>query len=84
MKRLCGRTSHSCVYSSREQGALSFIGGGDSNSGGGRCYCCSVGRLIGPISRDTAILSLRYPISRDNFEGRLALPQNGAIPRRGT
>ena len=36
--------------------------------------------LSGPISRDTAILSLRYPISRDAFSGRLALPQNGAIP----
>ena len=36
--------------------------------------------LSGPISRDTAILSLRYPISRDTFSGRLALPQNGAIP----
>ena len=36
--------------------------------------------LSGPISRDTAILSLRYPISRDTFLGRLALPQNGAIP----
>ena len=37
-------------------------------------------RLSGPISRDTAILSLRYHISRDTFSGRLALPQNGAIP----
>ena len=36
--------------------------------------------LSDPISRDTAILSLRYPISRDTFSGRLALPQNGAIP----
>ena len=36
--------------------------------------------LSGPISRDTAILSLRYPVSRDTFSGRLALPQNGAIP----
>ena len=35
--------------------------------------------LSGPISRDIAILSLRYPISRDTFSGRLALPQNGAI-----
>ena len=30
--------------------------------------------LSGPISRDTAILSLRYPISRDTFSGRLAAP----------
>ena len=37
-------------------------------------------QLSGPISRDTAILSLRYPISRDTFSGRVALPQNGAIP----
>ena len=36
--------------------------------------------LSGPISRDIAVLSLRYPISRDTFQGRLALPQNGAIP----
>ena len=36
--------------------------------------------LSGPISRDTAILSLRYPISRDTFSGNLALPHNGAIP----
>ena len=38
-------------------------------------------KLSGPISRDIAILSLRYPISRDTFSGRLALPQNCAIPR---
>ena len=36
--------------------------------------------LSGPISRNAAILSLRYPISRDTFSGRLALPQNGGIP----
>ena len=36
--------------------------------------------LSGPIFRDTAILSLRYPISRDTFSGRLGLPKNGAIP----
>ena len=40
--------------------------------------------LSGPISRDSAILSLRYPISRDTFSGRLALPRNGAIPPLGT
>ena len=32
--------------------------------------------LRGPISYDIAMLSLRYPY----FKGRLALPQNGAIP----
>ena len=37
-------------------------------------------RLSGPISHDIAILSLRYPISRDAFSGRLGAPQNGAIP----
>ena len=37
-------------------------------------------RLSGPISRDIAILSLRYLISCDTFSGRLALPPNGAIP----
>ena len=42
--------------------------------------CAPNKNLSGPISRDTAILSLRYPISRDTFLGRLALPQNGAIP----
>ena len=36
--------------------------------------------LSGPISPDIAILSLRYPISRDTSSGRLALPQNGMIP----
>ena len=41
-------------------------------------------KLSGPISRDTAILWLRYPISHDAFSGRLALPQNGAIPPLGT
>ena len=40
--------------------------------------------LSGPISRDTAILSLRYPTSRDTFSGKLALPQNGEIPSLGT
>ena len=35
--------------------------------------------LSGPISRDIAILSLRCPILRDTFSGRLAAPQNGAI-----
>ena len=39
-------------------------------------YC----QLSGPISRDTAILSLRYPISRNTSQGRSALSQNGAIP----
>ena len=34
----------------------------------------------GPISRDTAILSLRYPLSRDTFSAIPALPQQGAIP----
>ena len=32
--------------------------------------------LGGPISRDTAILSLRYPISRDTFSRMLAAPPN--------
>ena len=41
-------------------------------------------RPSGPILRDTAILPLRHPTSRDNFEGRLALTQNGAIPPLGT
>ena len=31
--------------------------------------------LSGPISRDTAILLLRYPISRDTFQARSAVPQ---------
>ena len=33
-----------------------------------------------PISRDIAMLSLQYPISRDVFKGTLALPQNLAMP----
>ena len=35
---------------------------------------------MAPISRDIAILSLRYPISCDTFQGRLTVPQNGAMP----
>ena len=40
--------------------------------------------LTGPISRNIAILSLRYPISRDTSSGRCTFPQNVAIPPRGT
>ena len=56
------------------------------NSGKGGSIQGRLGQgLSGPISRDTAILSLRYPISRDTFSGRLALPQNGAMhPPLGT
>ena len=36
--------------------------------------------LSGPISRNIARLSLRYPISGDTFSRRIAAPQNGAIP----
>ena len=36
--------------------------------------------LVVPCRAIIAILSLRYPISRDTFQGRVALPQNGAIP----
>ena len=32
------------------------------------------GSLSGPISRDIAILSLRYPISRDTFLGEFSTP----------
>ena len=39
---------------------------------------------VGPMSRDIAILSLPYPRSRDTFEGKAVLPQNGAIPPLGT
>ena len=44
----------------------------------------SPSELSGLILRDIAILSLRYPISRDTFSGNLALPHNGAIPLLGT
>ena len=37
---------------------------GDPNP---QCFLKSAAILSGPISRDAAILSLRYPISRDNF-----------------
>ena len=40
-------------------------------------------RLSGPISRDIAIVSLRYPLSRDNFSAIAAIPQEGAIPPLG-
>ena len=36
--------------------------------------------LSGPILQDIAILSLRYPISRDTLKGRFAAPPTGAIP----
>ena len=36
--------------------------------------------LSGPISRDVAIVSLRYPLSRDTFSAIPANPQQGAIP----
>ena len=35
--------------------------------------------LSGPIYRDIAILSLRYPVSRDSFFGRQAAPQYSAL-----
>ena len=40
--------------------------------------------LSGPISHDIAILSLRYPISRDTFLRVVSTPQNGAMPFLGT
>ena len=40
-------------------------------------YCCR--SLSGPISRDIAIVSLRYPLSRDTFSAIAAIPQQGAI-----
>ena len=40
---------------------------------GGHC-------LSGPISREIAIVSLRYPLSRDTFSAIPAIPQQGAIP----
>ena len=39
--------------------------------------------LSGPISRDIAIVSLRYPLSRDTFSAIPAIPQQGAIPPFG-
>ena len=39
--------------------------------------------LSGPISRDIAIVSLRYPLSRDTFSAFAAIPQEGAIPPLG-
>ena len=36
--------------------------------------------LSGPISRDIAIVSLRYPLSRDTFSAMAASPQQGAMP----
>ena len=37
-------------------------------------------RLCGPISRDIAIVSLRYPLLRDTFSAIPVIPQQGAIP----
>ena len=43
----------------------------------------SPGGLSGPILRDIAIVSLRYPLSRDTFLAMPAIPQQGAIPPLG-
>ena len=40
--------------------------------------------MTGPISRDIAMPSLRYPVSRDAFSGKLALPQNDVISHFAT
>ena len=40
-------------------------------------------RLSGPVPRDIAIVSLRYPLSRDTFSAIAAIPQEGAIPPLG-
>ena len=42
----------------------------------------ALGTLVVPY-RDIAILLLRYPMSRDTFKRRVALPQNGAITPLG-
>ena len=39
--------------------------------------------LSGTISRDIAIVSLRYPLSRDTLSAIAAIPQEGAIPPLG-
>ena len=39
--------------------------------------------LSGPIPRDIAIVSLRYPLSRDTFLAIPAISQQGAIPPLG-
>ena len=43
----------------------------------------TLSRLSVPISRDIAILSLRYPISPHTSSGRSALRQNAPIPPHG-
>ena len=40
-------------------------------------------RLSGPILRDIAIVSLRFPLSRDTFSAIPAIPKQGAIPSFG-
>ena len=40
-------------------------------------------QLNGPISRDSAIVSLRCPLSRDTFSAIPAIPQQGCIPALG-
>ena len=49
----------------------------------GKNFPAASERLSGPISRDTATLSLRYPLSRDTFSATPAIPQQGAIPPFG-
>ena len=46
-------------------------------------YRTIVHNLSGPVSRDIAIVSLRYPLSRDTFSAIPAIPKKGAIPPLG-
>ena len=46
--------------------------------------CKDVGTSsLSPISHDIAIVSLRYPLSRDTFSAIPAIPQRGEIPTLG-
>ena len=47
------------------------------------CATNSLSLLSGPILRDIAIVSLRYPLLRDTSSAIPAIPQQGAIPPLG-
>ena len=66
------RDRNSCPFGTRQATTLNL------SAGRGLPY-----RLSGPISRDIAIVSLRYPLSRDTFSAIPAIPPQGAIPPFG-
>ena len=76
-------TSQRPLLALSSQGGLAALGA--LNSLFGEPVVCTPDShgVSGPISRDNAIVSLRYPLSRDTFSAIPAIPQQGAIPPLG-